>query len=443
MFHFLAILTGLVEVLALSGLLYGWPAISEIFKREKVYEELCPQHSNCTCLEQDQAFIRVHSTATLVMGCSCLILGLIVDRFGVFVTRIYSIFFYLVSLISLLFIGRSSSMLWLFCLAFALASLCPLFTFLPLSRLFPKYKGTIVTIVNGIYDTSVSVTFLPLYAYTNGWSFNSIVLAFGLILVFFSVRTFMVLPARNIPSSDKLPGSYFLWPNTPAGNCHKTQLPEDQTLISPDSESSAKFCSYLKEILNWDYCIYLYMYIILDTRVIMTFTIWPVVTENFFGNDQKEIDFANALFTKMNILSFLICPVPGFLVDRLHLPRVKTVSMLLVLIIAIEVSISFLPFLKGSSWPIHLMSILFPLGRTLFYGVDTLFLLEAFPPAKFGLCFGVANIFAAFFNYMSLNIIADNLEYILQIQGLLGLLSLSTLMLPIHFLRKKYASDIA
>ena len=57
MFHFLAILTGLVEVLALSGLLYGWPAISEIFKREKVYEELCPQHSNGTCLEQDQAFV--------------------------------------------------------------------------------------------------------------------------------------------------------------------------------------------------------------------------------------------------------------------------------------------------------------------------------------------------------------------------------------------------
>ncbi len=102
----------------------------------------------------------------------------------------------------------------------------------------------------------------------------------------------------------------------------------------------------------------------------MTFTIWPVVTKQFFDEDADQAQSTNDLFTKMNSLSLLVCWIPGLLVDRLKMPRMRTVSFLVFFIILVETAISFLPLIQGVPMSLNLAAFLFPIGRTLFYGVN-------------------------------------------------------------------------
>ena len=73
----------------------------------------------------------------------------------------------------------------------------------------------------------------------------------------------------------------------------------------------------------------------------------------------------------MNSLSFLVCPLTGLICDKLSLPRIKSASFIMIFIIVIEATISFLPLIEAP-WPVYVMAVLFPIGRTFFYGVSNL-----------------------------------------------------------------------
>ena len=73
----------------------------------------------------------------------------------------------------------------------------------------------------------------------------------------------------------------------------------------------------------------------------------------------------------MNSLSFLVCPLTGLICDKLSLPRIKSASFIMIFIIVIETTISFLPLIEAP-WPVYVMTVLFPIGRTFFYGVSNL-----------------------------------------------------------------------
>merc|ERR1712227_969426 len=109
--------------------------------------------------------------------------------------------------------------------------------------------------------------------------------------------------------------------------------------------------SDLQIILSKDYLAFLWNYIILDIRIIVTFPIWPLIVQQAFKDDQNGIDDANSFFTRMNSLSFLVCPLTGLICDKLSLPRIKSASFIMIFIIVIEATISFLPLIEAP-WPV-------------------------------------------------------------------------------------------
>ena len=66
-------------------------------------------------------------------------------------------------------------------------------------QIFERYSSTIVTVINGIFDASVSLTAIPLLAYHNGVSLEIIGYSFLAILGVYWLRTIFLSPKMNIP----------------------------------------------------------------------------------------------------------------------------------------------------------------------------------------------------------------------------------------------------
>ena len=91
-------------------------------------------------------------------------------------------------------------------------------------------------------------------------------------------------------------------------------------------------------------------YVILDVRILITFTIWSTVADNYFESEESSGKIKD-LFTTLNSISFFVSPVAGFIVDRLSsVPRKTTIHSLMLLVICIQILISFLPLIKGNAY---------------------------------------------------------------------------------------------
>ena len=73
------------------------------------------------------------------------------------------------------------------------------FNFFLCFQIFERYSSTIVTVINGIFDASVSLTAIPLLAYHNGVSLEIIGYSFLAILGVYWLRTIFLSPKMNIP----------------------------------------------------------------------------------------------------------------------------------------------------------------------------------------------------------------------------------------------------
>ncbi len=124
--------------------------------------------------------------------------------------------------------------------------------------------------MNGVYDTSVAITGLPLYAHENGASLEVIAAGFLLVIGFFWMRTFLLLPVKNVPNEAQME-KFALKDSTAVGKClssSKSGESSDEYEKVPEKESSdtesESMAQYVKTLFTLDYLIYLYAYVILD-----------------------------------------------------------------------------------------------------------------------------------------------------------------------------------
>lgn len=90
-FHIMFILFfSSIEVL-LGGLGLGWPSLLYIVKHEGYYAEKCSSNSSSplvTCKDRDTAFNLVFSVSMGLCGFGGLLSGFILDKFGLFWSRV-------------------------------------------------------------------------------------------------------------------------------------------------------------------------------------------------------------------------------------------------------------------------------------------------------------------------------------------------------------------
>ncbi|CBY15241.1 unnamed protein product [Oikopleura dioica] len=99
-----------------------------------------------------------------------------------------------------------------------------------------------------------------------------------------------------------------------------------------------------------------------------------------------------------------------------------------------KVSVCVLPLL-GTSLSITLVSLIFPICRTMFYGVISMIIVDKYPN-DMGFMFGIANVTAGFVLFFLTNYIASNTDFLNQIMLVLGIFCAASIVYPVYELRE-------
>ena len=66
--------------------------------------------------------------------------------------------------------------------------------------------------------------------------------------------------------------------------------------------------------------LYYLCYVIIDCRIILTFYLLPTILDSVYDDEEEKMEI-NQLFMQANSLSFIICPLAGFLAGRMMIKR--------------------------------------------------------------------------------------------------------------------------
>ena len=218
--YLLGLVTAIIELLFFSGLVFGWSSINYVLKKEGYFSYLCENTSddenlpsNQTelnnqsavgsfpqCKSQSEKLNLVFTIASFSLSLFTLPNGYIFDKFGTWISRFIAISLLTLGYI-LLSISSINSSLLLFpaMCGFSIGGILLLLTNMQLSNLFPKFKSSIITLMNGSLDSSSVVFLLVKLCYDSGISFSTIFQFMAYSTVYLWIRTVFFMPRRHVP----------------------------------------------------------------------------------------------------------------------------------------------------------------------------------------------------------------------------------------------------
>merc|ERR1711990_294037 len=299
----------------------------------------------------------------------------------------------------------------------------------------------------------IAMVSIPVKLYNNGISYHAIAIAYLVTVVGFVFRTVFCLPIHKLEDSE----DFNLSKSTLAGKFRDSEekteeyslIKEKKTFKKNDDTGDFSWADLLKYIKNTSFLLFLFWYVLADTKLIITFGIFNRFTREFYSQLNPEeaarmAEEAVLRFTQFNFFSMFAAPLSGAFVDLLErnlgIAKGISISVLIFICTCAVILICILERQTGSEAAMLSISVLFPLSRTLCYGRANLFLLEVFPMQMFGSLFGVSNFIAGWSIFvvgkLAHNIALSYLSYAFMI------LAFISLVLPFYVFRKYQKSLI-
>ncbi|XP_057706484.1 equilibrative nucleobase transporter 1-like isoform X6 [Corythoichthys intestinalis] len=209
----LTFITGMVECLFFAGIVLGWASLGFLFKAQGFFGSFCVNTTNTDglqvqdCRGQDEQFSLVFTIASFLMNFLTLLNGLIFDRFGTLIARLFGLALHTGGLLMLAFATPTLSMLvypGLSCIA--VGGFMLLLTNMQVANLFGAHRSTIITVYNGAFDSSSGVFLLVKFAYESGISLKASFLFLAAGSIHHLLRTIFLFPRTTIPYP--LPDNY-------------------------------------------------------------------------------------------------------------------------------------------------------------------------------------------------------------------------------------------
>ncbi|XP_074087606.1 equilibrative nucleobase transporter 1 isoform X2 [Macrotis lagotis] len=210
------LLTGLLECIAFSGLIFGWTSLVFVLKSDGYFEDLCEQPlvnqtSNATghaeCSAQDSQLSLIFTLASFSNNFMTFPMGYIFDRLGTTVARLIAIVLYagatfLVAVSS----AGTAPMLFAAFPMLAVGGILFLLTNLQVGNLFGKHRSTIITLYNGAFDSSSAIFLIIKILHERGLKLRISFFILCAFSIWHLIRTFFLMPRRHIPYP--LPANY-------------------------------------------------------------------------------------------------------------------------------------------------------------------------------------------------------------------------------------------
>ncbi|XP_070343479.1 equilibrative nucleobase transporter 1-like [Equus asinus] len=468
----------LLECLGFVGILFGWVSLVFVFKTEHYFEELCEPNARLTgnttmtgnatgqtdCKAQDEKFSLIFTLASFMNNFMTFPTGYLFDHFKTTLARLIAIFLYTTATLTIAFTSAESALLLFLAMPMlTVGGILFLITNLQVGNLFGKHRSTIITLYNGVFDSSSAVFLVIKLLYEQGVSLRASFLFFSVFSVWHVGRTFLLLPRGHIPYP--LPPNYrygFCFPGLCCGRDSREE--EKKTVESKELEGQLKFVSPKEEIPDpgqqkelrsfWSYAFLgrfawhlMWLSMIQLWHYIFIGTLNSLLTTLAKGTRYVAGMYTNA-FAITQFFGVLCAPWNGLLMDQLKQRYQKKASKTGFSASAVALcstvpslalmSLLCLGFALCASVPVlplqYVTFILEVISRSFLYGGNAAFLTLVFPPEHFGKIFGLVMVLSAIVSLLQFPIFTfikgplQNDPFYVNV--MLVLLTLLTLMHP-------------
>ena len=240
----LSLITGFVESLFFCGVYFGFPSLQFVLEKEGYFEYLCKNiTSNTTlltlnnvsnvsepCGEQEASFNLVYTLGLSSLYTFAFPSGYVFDKFGTWMfrtilTTLYTLGYILLTTSS----PYTSNLLYPASIFMGVSGLGLLASNFQIANFSETYRGTILSLLNGLFDSSVVVFLLIKKVHESGTQFHSIFQFMTGISVFLWLRTYLLLPKKHIPFFLPSDNIKFGWKEI---ECHKKRKEKHEDIKS-------------------------------------------------------------------------------------------------------------------------------------------------------------------------------------------------------------------
>ena len=207
---YLTLITSVLEALCIVGIIGGWSALDYMLTHDHYFSSGCNLFSNVQnasqdlnnklCHSQEYNLELVFTIAIVVAPIAALGGGVLFDRYGTLVLRNLSVTLFVISCLAIAFSTPKIS--WILYPAILLITTNGYFIYITevqTANFFPKFRGTIVNILNGASSAGVIVFTVAKAAYQNDIGLMAIFLFLAFFGVLILLRTYFLMPKLNIP----------------------------------------------------------------------------------------------------------------------------------------------------------------------------------------------------------------------------------------------------
>uniref|UniRef100_H2Z9A5 Major facilitator superfamily (MFS) profile domain-containing protein n=1 Tax=Ciona savignyi TaxID=51511 RepID=H2Z9A5_CIOSA len=430
-----SIVSACLECILFGGVIFGWPSLEYVLKRENYFSYLCSNNSNgtirnVTLKNIDLTLINGNLTSTqcgkssemlnlvftVALGVSQILLplgGYILDTYGTWIQRsLASIAIMIASVMLAVSSATNSGILFPSMVLLAIGGFNILMSNIQLGKVAGKAQTSVITLINGSFNSGTFVFLMFKIAYDSGIDLKSISIAYVIISVYPLVSTFLLMPRKwfSDTTTNTRYGIFELMDLVKAKCfCYKsvgsavdmedhTNSPERLELesqVQNDNEAGKEMYSESGEShLYWSVQLY---YSLLNLRMIFflgSFSTWISNIES-----EANVGRLTNILGILLVLSICISPAHGILTDgtirfcivRGYSKQQSTWAGLLVSVFTtslLTVLVSVTVALKHT----YSSFILFVLARSFVYASTSTFIAFAFPSRHFGTLYGITTM---------------------------------------------------
>ncbi len=320
-------LTGLLECIAFSGLIFGWTSLVFVLKSDHYFQDLCEQPLNLTgnatgkaeCSAQDSKFSLIFTLASFANNFMIFPTGYIFDRLGTTVARLIAIFLYTgATLLVAISSAGTAPMLFAAFPMLAVGGILFLLTNLQVGNLFGKHRSTIITLYNGAFDSSSAIFLIIKLLYERGLPLRVSFFILCAFSIFHLIRTFFLMPRGHIPYPVPSNYTYGISCSRGANGSQGTKggvRKEEEELrqeVTPSptlqESSGAEQVSFRSCILSWRFFWHLvWMSVMQLWHYLFIGTLNPMLNQLSNGNQDHVSSFTNA-FAITQLFGVLCAP---------------------------------------------------------------------------------------------------------------------------------------
>ncbi|KAH8860228.1 Solute carrier family 43 member 3 [Schistosoma japonicum] len=326
------IIVGILELFWFGGYYYGFNSLIPAWKSLGVSAYNCSDTTN-TCLYNDSMFGNGFVVWVVIQMCLISFAGIFMDKVGLRAMKLVAISMYCIGTLLFSFLyGGLEPLYYIAGILVAIGSTSNLISNHHISSMFPKYRGFVISLLSGAFDSSTLITFILSETYTQFSLQKSFII---LALASLCVGLFMALFILTTKSDDmKKFASHFK--DTATSNDDEA---EQERLSHGCAENGENMSSTDKETKNTDISKRINM--IVDIRYqslkdciislpFLLITLWFTLglfrfstflgqlqrlINELFPNDITTIDHLLQISSAFSMCGFLAAPITGFILD--------------------------------------------------------------------------------------------------------------------------------